>query len=97
MFTSLAFFLTLVHLYADVYGIYANKIEENTLFSRTLPDDQRKRPAKEGANSATLKTFLILYWKDSLLYIGHTWCAELENKGAAKAIKGRQRTKKEIL
>lgn len=96
MFTSLAFFLTIVHLYAEDSGIYANKIEKKSLFSRTFPDDRRKRPAKEGANSAALKTFLILY-KDSLLYIGHTWCAERENKGAAKAIKGRQQAKKEIL
>ena len=97
MFTSLAFFLTIVHRYAEDYGIYANKIEKKSLFSRTLPDDRQKRPAKEGQNSTALKTFLILYWKDSLLYIGHTWCAERENKGAAKAIKGRQRTKRGIL
>ncbi len=101
MFTSLAFFLTIVYRYAEDYGIYANKIEKKSLFSRTFPDDRRKRPAKEagerGANSAALKTFLILYWKDSLLYLGHTWCAERENKGAAKAIKGRQRAKKEML
>jgi hypothetical protein len=97
MFTSLAFFLTIVHRYAEDYGIYANKIEKKSLFSSTFPDDRRKRPAKEGANSAALKALLIYMRKDSILYIGHTWCAELENKGAAKAIKGRQRTKRGIL
>jgi len=48
MFTSLAFFLTIVHHYAEDYGIYANKIEEKSLFGRTFADDRRKRPAKEG-------------------------------------------------
>lgn len=55
MFTSLAFFLTIVHRYAEDYGIYANKIEKKSLFSRTFPDDRRKRPA----NSAVLKALLI--------------------------------------
>ena len=59
MFTSLAFFLTIVHRYADDYGIYANKIEKKSLFSRTFPDDRRKRPAKEGANTSALKALLI--------------------------------------
>ena len=67
MFTSLAFFLTIVHRYAEDYGIYANKIEKKSLFSRTFPDDRRKRPAKEagerGANNSALKTFLILFEK----------------------------------
>lgn len=48
MFTSLAFFLTIVYRYAEDYGIYANKIEKKSLFSRTFPDDRQKRPAKEG-------------------------------------------------
>ena len=72
MFTSLAFFLTIVHRYTEDYGIYANKIEKKSLFSRTFPDDRQKRSAKEGANTSALKTLLILYWKDSLLYIGNT-------------------------
>lgn len=59
MFTSLAFFLTIVHRYAEDYGIYANKIEKKTLFGRTFPDDRRKRPAQEGANTSALKTLLI--------------------------------------
>ena len=67
MFTSLAFFLTIVHRYAEDYGIYANKIEKKSLFGRTFPDDRQKRPAKEagerGANNSALKTFLILFEK----------------------------------
>jgi len=59
MFTSLAFFLTIVHRYAEDYGIYANKIEKKSLFSRTFPDAWRKRLAKEGANTSALKTLLI--------------------------------------
>jgi hypothetical protein len=54
MFTSLAFFLTIVHLYADVYGIYANKIEKKSLFSRTHP-----MIGERGTNTSALKTLLI--------------------------------------
>ena len=68
MFTSLAFFLTIVHLYAEDYGIYANKIEKKSLFSRTLPDNWRKRPAKERQQLRAenipyfiLEGFLIIY------------------------------------
>ena len=59
MFTSLAFFLTIVHRYAEDYGIYANKIEKKSLFGRTFPDDRRKETGERGANNSTLKTLLI--------------------------------------
>jgi len=37
MFTSLAFFLTIVHHYAEDYGIYANKIEKNRFLAVHSP------------------------------------------------------------
>ena len=64
MFTSLAFFLTIVYRYAEDYGIYANKIEKKSLFSRTFPDDRRKRGKQRRAENIPyfiLEGLLIIY------------------------------------
>ena len=64
MFTSLAFFLTIVHRYAEDYGIYANKIEKKSLFSRTFADDRRKRGKQRRTENIPyfiLEGLLIIY------------------------------------
>lgn len=68
MFTSLAFFLTIVHRYAEDYGIYANKIEKNRFSAVHSPmigeRGRRKRGKQRRAENIPyfiLEGLLIIY------------------------------------